>query len=1035
MQFKAIIIRFRFAFLLTGTYRLFLNVTIKLTRPQSMDFQKNSDSVTQLLHKDISNEVKHAEENLEWLKNEMNPLFFVFNQDEAEALSLLTKCLHKLDYHRRLLLVDRPELTMLAQINAKGSLYRSLQKLPEKIISYAEVTTSRNNITGSDHRLEALRFDYSSKLESEVAKTLETISVDASLLKIIDNELKNSCKDCGQVDTEAYLKILQANSPEYVRVSPPGRIARLINLYAQTDINDGIHLDLASIETKGGDKEYRILFGISNPPTRGYLAQILEVFNRLNISLRRSYSLILTDGVHPYFLSTFYVNPRDNSILTKDSELFLNLQREIYNTQILSSRSRSYKALVKTGITSGTDASMIDAMISFCHTNLAHNRPDNYSLEGIRRAFHNHPEVTTQLVGLFYTRFDPKQTNREKAYADKLEATATAITDFNSGRKYLDDFRRTVFSCGLSFIKYTLKTNFFVQQKHALSFRLDPAYLEELGESVTEDLPADRPYRVTFFYSRNGIAYHIGFSDIARGGWRTIITQGRDNYITSANTMFKENYVLAHTQHLKNKDIYEGGSKMVAVLRAHSNANAESNRQHLYKLQLAFINAFFDLFVTEDGVAKDPNVVDYYAEDEPIELGPDENMHDVMIEIIAKQSIKRGYLLGPGVMSSKQVGINHKDYGVTSIGVIRFAEVTMKSLGIDMHKDEFSVKFTGGPNGDVAGNGMRLLMERCPKVKIKLIIDGSGALFDPDGLDVKALDKVVLKSDLEDFDPKSLHLGGFLLYRNQTRKEGMLELYKKVIMTNQGLEELWVSTDKFYKEFNSLAFSVEADLFIPAGGRPETIDKDNYQKYLNAQGEPSAKVIVEGANSYITPFARLELQRLGAVIIRDASANKCGVISSSYEIIANLMLSEEEFLTHKKEYVEDVIVKLNEMAEREATLILDRYAENHGTIPYTDISNDISSEINEHYARIFSYFSNNPELSNQATFQNAMLLHMPHLIGATESFKNRLSRLPEKVKYAILASKLSSAMIYEGDNDSIYAGMIEAQVNKFPGFS
>ena len=35
-----------------------------------------------------------------------------------------------------------------------------------------------------------------------------------------------------------------------------------------------------------------------------------------------------------------------------------------------------------------------------------------------------------------------------------------------------------------------------------------------------------------------------------------------------ANTLFRENYVLAHTQHLKNKDIYEGGSKMVVVINA-----------------------------------------------------------------------------------------------------------------------------------------------------------------------------------------------------------------------------------------------------------------------------------------------------------------------------------------------------------------------------------------------------------------------------------------------------------------------------------
>jgi len=367
--------------------------------------------------------------------------------------------------------------------------------------------------------------------------------------------------------------------------------------------------------------------------------------------------------------------------------------------------------------------------------------------------------------------------------------------------------------------------------------------------------------------------------------------------------------------------------------------------------------------------------------------------------------------------------------------VIRFAEVTMKSLGIDMHKDEFSVKFTGGPNGDVAGNGMRLLLERCPKVKIKLIIDGSGALYDPDGLDHDALKKVILQSDLDAYDVSSLHAGGFLLYRNQTRQEGMKVLYKHLKMENSGVTEDWVSNDKFYKVFNNIAFEVKADLFIPAGGRPETIDIDNVDNFFTKSGKASSNCIVEGANSFITPAARAELQRRGVVIIRDASANKCGVISSSYEIIANLLMRDEEFLAHKDQYVEEVIEILNQMSEREANLILKRYTEDNGQISYTDISTDISREINDHYAKIFEYFQKNPELSNRTEYLNAMLLHMPHTIGANPEFKNRVADMPEKVKYAILASKLASAIVYEGDTSSMYAGMIEMQVNKFQQFS
>ncbi|MEM7259528.1 MAG: NAD-glutamate dehydrogenase domain-containing protein, partial [Pseudomonadota bacterium] len=559
-----------------------------------------------------------------------------------------------------------------------------------------------------------------------------------------------------------------------------------------------------------------------------------------------------------------------------------------------------------------------------------------------------------------------------------------------------------------------------------------PAYLEELDTGYTDDLPAERPFRITFFSGRRGCGYHIGFSDIARGGWRTVITQNSDDYANNAATLFKENYVLAHTQHLKNKDIYEGGSKMVAILNIDPRTTGQQRDQYLYKLQHAFANAFLDLFVTDStGHTKDSRVVDYYGQEEPIELGPDENMHNEMIERIAKLAERREYVLGKGIMSSKKIGINHKDYGVTSIGVIRFAEVIMQAMGIDMHADQFSVKFTGGPNGDVADNGMRLLLERCPKVEIKLIVDGTGALYDPEGLDKKSLGDIVLVGDVETFDPTALHPGGFILYRLKTRKESITEVYKKLEMTAEGLSESWVSTDEFYSEFNGLLFTVETDLFIPAGGRPETINDTNVNRYFDDEGAPSSRVIVEGANSFITPNARQVLQENGVVIMRDASANKCGVISSSYEIIANLLFSDEEFLSKKETYVSDVVDILNHMAEVEAGAVIRRHKELGGSKTYTEISASLSNEINTHYARMFNYFESNPEQMNNRSHQQALLTHMPDIIQNSPQFSARTeTHLPEKVKFAILASKLASALVYAGDDNNLYADMIDAQLRR-----
>ncbi|MEZ5447567.1 MAG: hypothetical protein R3E89_00540 [Thiolinea sp.] len=49
----------------------------------------------------------------------------------------------------------------------------------------------------------------------------------------------------------------------------------------------------------------RILFGVSNPPQYDYPLQVLEVFKRLNIGVKRAYVVKMSNGVYPSFLATF----------------------------------------------------------------------------------------------------------------------------------------------------------------------------------------------------------------------------------------------------------------------------------------------------------------------------------------------------------------------------------------------------------------------------------------------------------------------------------------------------------------------------------------------------------------------------------------------------------------------------------------------------------------------------------------------------------------------------------------------------------
>lgn len=959
----------------------------------------------------------------------MTKFFFDAMEDEPEAIAILERELGTLLTNKNLILADRPGTLILATRSVPGSLYEGLvfRAGIQRSISYAMFTHSTTPMPGATESLEIQRFDFDDKGPAAVLAGLaDGVDIPADVQTAVRDSLAPALKfDLDACDR--LLSILWLNNPRYVRTSPPQRVAEVLKLLWSCERSNGLYLDIEP--TGDGSNLTRLLFAVVDPPHKGYLAQVVEILNRFDVGIRSADVLAVATGVQSYALFAMRVRPRKGGVLEPGSALHHQLQSELFNTQMLAADSLEYRKFVVAGTMSGEDASLGKAFVAFCHTQLAHAEPDRFDWDEVENAFHANVPMLTRFVELFRLRFDPASKDREAAYTALHASTAKAVDEYDTGHAHLDELRRSIFRCCLTFIKHVLKTNFFVKEKQALAFRLDPAYLAELGSASVAGLPAGTPFRITFFFAGYGFGYHVGFADIARGGWRTVICRNHDDLLTNAATVFKENFVLAHTQHLKNKDIYEGGSKLVLLMDASAIEGGDRSllTRLLHKLQRDVFNAFLDIYVTEAGVAKNKNVVDYYRQDEPIELGPDENMHDEMIEEMARMSVRRGYLLGVGVISSKVIGINHKEYGVTSTGLVKFAEVLMPELGIDIRRDSFSVKFTGGPNGDVAGNAMRIMLDRCPGMRIRLILDGTAALSDPEGIDKTALKRIVLKDDLDAFDPAALHPGAFMLFRGASREDGMRVLYRKVTRTPTELKEEWISIDELSRQFGELPFSVVADLFIPGGGRPETINDSNWKRFLQADGTPSSMAICEGANSFITPSARRELQKRGVLLMRDASANKCGVISSSYEIIANLLLDEDEFLVNKKEYVDDVLAILEKRAEDEARLLVQRYRASKR--PLTELSDEVSGEIIERKRRLFDFFQRNPDVSRQEAFERAIWSHLPAFLRQ-DRFRSRLDRLSQKYRSAILAAEIGSSMVYRADHDAEFEDSVRRHVER-----
>merc|ERR1719436_807568 len=83
-----------------------------------------------------------------------------------------------------------------------------------------------------------------------------------------------------------------------------------------------------------------------------------------------------------------------------------------------------------------------------------------------------------------------------------------------------------------------------------------------------------------------------------------------------------------------------------------------------------------------------------------------------------------------------------------------------------------------------------------------------------------------------------------------------------------------------------------ADLFVPCGGRPNSVTAANVKKLFCADsGKPKFRMIVEGANLFFSLEAREVLEKAGVHVFKDASTNKGGVTSSSLEVLSSLALS------------------------------------------------------------------------------------------------------------------------------------------------
>lgn len=754
---------------------------------------------------------------------------------------------------------------------------------------------------------------------------------------------------------------------DFVMYATPARIQLTYRMMRYMKSHEGAHTFFEPVVDR---PTARITLGIKNASAGEVLEQTANLLSRYGVALARCFTVTFSKGYEsPISIIHFHIASLTGEKINTNSVPMIKLNKALrtmgwVDTDEFSGFLAPHHAFSLNAV------NLVRSWSTWIHVMLGKENAYYYSHYKIRSTFFKYADITRDLVAIFRVKFDPMEASARAAgtFDKSVQAVAEKVD------RITDEIEKNILQAVMRFIENTQKTNYFSQVKTGLAFRLNPNILDK-------QFYPEKPFCIFFIVGRNYRMFHTRWKDIARGGLRVVMPRNPTDYEVALAGLYDEVYGLSHAQQMKNKDIPEGGAKGVLLLKPSGDRIAAVR---------GGVNALLDLLVRDDEShdASQEKLISYYEKDDIIYLGPDENITNDLIEWIPAQAARRGYPYAAAFMSSKPgAGINHKEYGVTSEGINVFVENMLRFINIDPHKQRFTVKMTGGPDGDVAGNELKILhREYGENARVVAIGDGTGAAYDPDGLNWQELLRLFKASrGIADFGAS--HLSG------------------------KGAFVIKADTPDNMKIRNELHATIPADILIPGGGRPYSVNDKTWDLFIR-DGKPTVRAIVEGANIFFTDTARKKLQENGVLMIKDSSANKTGVICSSYEIIASLTLSEREFLELKTIYVQQVIDILRVKADNEAKLLFREYIRSGGKRTLVELSKDISREINEVTDVLLDELTGHEkEVETDAFYQDLVLLHCPPIL--VEKYRGRiLEKLPTAHKIAILSAYMASNIVY-----------------------
>lgn len=643
-------------------------------------------------------------------------------------------------------------------------------------------------------------------------------------------------------------------------------IAKIESLKVKTDLGMSFYRDLKDEQTVLRFKLYRIHDTIP-------LSDVLPILENLGLRVIREqpYRIDLTNDwvwINDFQLE-FAQEQAINIDLIKDT-----FQQAFHKIWLGQTGNDSFNKLVL-----GANMTWREVSVLRTYAKYLSQTHFPFSQAYIEEAMANNASLARLLFDLFNARFNPELSKIQHEH--EQERIKNEIKTQLDQVASLDEDR--IIRRYMSVILATLRTNFYQRDidgniKPYLSIKLNPHKVPELPQPLS--------MFETFIYSPRFEGIHLRSSKVARGGIRW--SDRREDYRTEILDLTK-------TQLVKNAVIVPSGAKGGFVCKKLPvDGSREETLQEAVACYKNFIRGLLDVVDNYDGkkVVTRANTVCYDDDDPYLVVAADKGtatFSDIANEI----SKEYQFWLGDAFASGGSAGYDHKKMGITTRGAWESVKSHFQNMGINPHKQDFTVVGIGDMSGDVFGNGMIM----SPHIKLVAAFNHLHIFIDPNP-DPKTSYKERLRlyntprSSWSDYRHDLISKGGGVFERSakaihvSPAVKKLLHLTKDIVVPNELISAI-------LKADVDLLWNGGIGTYVKASNETNDQVGDRANDALRVNGNQlQCKIVGEGGNLGFTQLARIEYELHGGRINTDFIDNSAGVDCSDREVNIKILLGD-----------------------------------------------------------------------------------------------------------------------------------------------